>query len=472
MLPHTIRARWLPVLFVARAAALADVIAYIVRNGGGSIVDMKTHDGVRGLVTTGAADTGSVLLEVPLACCLSDFGGEDTETVKPPDYARDQPWDVQLSCSVLAAHHAHELALVSSWPKAPVLAMSGSEEEWALACDIELESDLRESRNRCNTAFVQLQDATTEFSASADEFRDAMALVWSRALRIRAPRPVGTRRLLVPGLDLANHAEAPSAFYSYSPTRGGMLRLHAARRLNAGDPVTIKYADAGSEHFAALYGFVPAHNRQNAVILPLGRILEAAGSLITTTDHPHINSDERVALRASAPDERLLALLRSLLSTSTPAKPTGAGRAGVEPVWNDWQGDMGGMGGSPGSPEDDALYARALRLVGRAAMAEAEQLSAAGTAADTRTPSPGACGQLLITLRRSRITLLSTLSNSMCKLAERFEAGGGSAAAARTLLEVAIMEAEAAPFPVARRELDRWDKQEWDWDEKCYRDAT
>ena len=123
-----------------------------------------------------------------------------------------------------------------------------------------------------------LQIRTTTL-ATPQRFLEAVALVQSRALLLKIPRPIGRRRLLVPGLDLSNHAERPSALYAFSPTRGGVVRLHATRWLEPGDAVTIRYGDFDNAHFAQQYGFVPAANKLHAVRVPLRCVLppRAAG---------------------------------------------------------------------------------------------------------------------------------------------------------------------------------------------------
>ena len=86
---------------------------------------------------------------------------------------------------------------------------------------------------------------------SKEQFRDALEFVWSRCLRLNAGSH-GVRRLLVPFLDLANHESIPSAMYAYShcATGGPAIRLHAARELRAGEPVTITYGEHSNDHFA------------------------------------------------------------------------------------------------------------------------------------------------------------------------------------------------------------------------------
>jgi hypothetical protein len=189
-------------------------------------------DGLRGLIATCVAKPGDVLLEVPLACCLSDFGAGEA-AVEPPSWANGMKWTVQLACSVLAQRAANS-PLLADWPEAPPVPLLCDADELSLACDEALASRVREQRlwalGQCALALGAAETAAdTEAAttlATPQQFLEAVALVQSRALLLKIPRPIGMRRLLVPGLDLSNHAEQPTALYTFSPTRGGVVRLH------------------------------------------------------------------------------------------------------------------------------------------------------------------------------------------------------------------------------------------------------
>ena len=61
--------------------------------------------------------------------------------------------------------------------------------------------------------------ASTPFPYTAAAFRDALSLVGSRVLRLSVGR-LGTRRLLVPLLDMANHDARPSAIVTTAAAGG------------------------------------------------------------------------------------------------------------------------------------------------------------------------------------------------------------------------------------------------------------
>ena len=453
---------------VYQSIGCSPIFPWVASNGGGGTVaigiDPLTN--IRGLLAQEPADKGDVLLEVPLALCLSDFGATTPVATEPPAFAKDLPWNVQLTCAVLAMPPASEMAV--SWPEAPVLPIFAADQVEQLACDKELARSAVSEYSWCDEQHVACTAAADEHGAvppPIDAFRDAMALVWSRALRIRGPRDTGLRRLLVPALDLANHAETPSAIYAFSPTNGGVVRLHAARRIEAGQAVTINYADdLSSSHFALYYGFVPHSNAADAVELPLTTILAGAPA------PPRDGGDENAAwtesrladagvepsqlfkLHAKAPSLVLLTTLRSLLAgepVRDPASLTCTGCSGV----------VAGFGDG----EDDALAATTLRIVADAAQTEAKRLEDAA-----RGDEGGEVATLLLALRGRRIALLDELVASMMMLADRFDAGGGAAASARVLLECAVMEAEPKPYPIAPRLLEQWCAQAWDWEKAEY----
>jgi hypothetical protein len=263
-------------LFPSRPAALATatatatataspIFSWLASNGGGASVAVGTSpDGLRGLVATSAAQAGDVLLEVPLACCLSDFGAGEA-AIEPPGCTKGMEWTVQLACSVLA-HQLDDSPVLQGWPEPPPVPLLGSDDELALACDDALAARVREQRlwavGQCALALDAAEAAGDDTLAAALRARDgapfieALALVSSRALLLKASREVGItylkpslppsppsppapsacllstpltlrcpteqvgmRRLLVPCLDLANHAERPSALYAFSPSR-------------------------------------------------------------------------------------------------------------------------------------------------------------------------------------------------------------------------------------------------------------
>ena len=77
----------LALLVSSPAAALATsttIFSWLASRGGGAgVATGRGPDGLRGLVAISKAKPGDVLLEVPLACCLSDFGAGSAATEPP-----------------------------------------------------------------------------------------------------------------------------------------------------------------------------------------------------------------------------------------------------------------------------------------------------------------------------------------------------------------------------------------------------
>ena len=481
------------------------------RGGGASVAVGAGSDGLRGLITTRAAKPGDVLLEVPMACCLSDFGAGEA-AVEPPSWTSGMEWTVQLACSVLAQRAANS-PLLADWPEAPPVPLLCEADELSLACDEALASRVREQRlwalGQCALALGAAEAAADTASATTlaapRPFLEALALVQSRALLLKIPRPIGMRHLLVPGLDLSNHAEQPSALYAFSPTRGGVVRLHATRWLEPGDAVTIRYGDFDNAHFAQQYGFVPASNKLHAVRLPLRCLLppkadgEASGTATGTEGAEGeleeggeeaegeeaegeeaeggqlsalgVDGAERFELHTSAPAKELLPALHAVLTGRAVDPARGACACG------DWDGGkVGGFGVG-----DEARAAHALRGVAHAAAAEARRIKAVAEAAEARAPQPASeAAAVLRALRCSNLQLLESCTASTTRLSKMFEtaagegseqgggAGGGVGLAARMALEAAVMEAEPPPCPMSGRELEGYAKRAWDWEGGVY----
>jgi len=492
-------------LAVSTAPATHPLLSWLSSSGGGASVAVGTAaDGLRGLVATRAAQPGDVLLEVPLACCASDEC-TDAPTLQPPSCTAGMHWQVQLASTVLASRAQGEQSLdwLSSWPEPPPMPLLCTDDELSLACDEPLAQRVRDDRAWAETQSALVAAAADEegdaelaaaIRATPTAFLEALALVKSRALRLKATRAIGMRYLLVPVLDISNHDAKPTAIYSFSPTRGGVVRLHAARRLEAGSAVTIRYGDAGDEHYVEQYGFVPRANAPNAVELPLLRILQSAEQHGDDNDDSGDEGEsgtgssgaveggtgwsaERLsalgvdgaapfALHASAPSVELLATLRAVLCAQAVDPLRGACGCG------DWEGGkVGGFGEG-----DEELAAAALRCVARAAAAEAQRIETLGNTVDGRAGEGGAgseAGAVLRELRQSKLRLLKSLGASATRMAAAFAqahaaGGGGAGMSARMMLEAAVMEAEPPPFPLAPRQLDSFAAREWDWDRASF----
>ena len=481
------------------------------RGGGASIAVGTDHNGLRGLVAGCDSKPGDVLLEVPLSCCLSDAAADPatvgSPSVQPPPCTTGLDWQVQIACSLLVQRAMMATADDTSpdvlgsgldgWADTPNLPFLLSDDHLALAGDDDFEHEVRGQREWAAeqlelaraAAEAQEDSVLMDCLRSARPFDEALASVWSRALRIRAPRPIGTRFVLAPLVDLANHDERPSALWEVSATKSGVIRLHATRSLSAGEPVTIAYGNQyDNAHFVRQYGFVPNANNADAVAVPLLRVLQSAHEeedelsapsprmarptwtaerLMSMGVDPNTPSPPK--MHALAPSMELLGSLRLLLSgrsisTSGPCVP------------GDW--DNGKAGGF--ADGDDAQAAAALRCVARAADSEASRIRCLSGAARTAGGASAADSATdtgvgnLYALHESKLALLTSLAEASDRMALSFSrahdsASGKSASmSARMALQMAVMAAEPQPKPFSPRELEMYARREWDWVAMAY----
>jgi len=207
------------------------LVTWVCNHGGGSLVRAVDDHGLRGLVANVDARVGDVLLEVPLALTISDVDGSDETTPRLPGAApcwtSQLPWNVQLALAVLERRRVDpEDPFIASWPVTPpALPIRCDADELALASDPSVAQKAGEAFFWLDEQYWLAREAAEAAEAadeddklmatfpSANEFRDALELVWSRCLRLTT-REHGVRRLLVPLLDIANHESIPSAMYA------------------------------------------------------------------------------------------------------------------------------------------------------------------------------------------------------------------------------------------------------------------
>jgi hypothetical protein len=446
------------------------LLRWICERGGGSAVRVATHDGVRGLVMERAARPGDVLLEVPLSLTISDIGDGSQPPLpgSAPAWTSGLPWNVQLALALLERREDVKGSpdpFLESWPSEPPPLPSRCEaDELALACDPKLATKASEAYFWLDEQYWLASEALkssctdqleTTSEISRQEFRDTLELVWSRCLQLSAGDH-GKRRLLVPYLDLANHANVPSAMYAFASgaTGGPAIRLHAARALKAGEPVTITYGEHTNTHFALYYGFVPHPNPFDAVEVTLKDVLSVLPSQLTGPA-PEDGWDAAIdALEGSETLEGASAHDAFNLYAAGPAAPLWHALVALLP---------------PGSATSEAAAAKALSLTA-AAIEDAlwgpgaSAASDAGIAADQKlldasdkdSEELSARAELLVRLRQSRRWLLASLRQEMDRVAE----DGG--------LFPELLAVTPALYPILDElpieELTSWETRKWDWE--------
>lgn len=255
---------------------------------------------------------------MPLRCTLGDGckrgdSGDETPVAAGPGWAKKLPWNVQLALGVLERRKDPEWsAFLDSWPAAPALPKDLEEEELEEAQDEDLEVKAGGTffwlEDRYEDAREAYEAAESDsFPWSEEDFRWALAHVWSRCLRL----DLGSqrRRLLVPLLDLGNHDSNPSASFEHLPSERAVC-LVALRDMQPEDAVTYSYGEHPNEHFLLYYGFVPAENPYDFVNVTFSKVLSFLPGYDETLDLKEFGG---VLLRANAPDVSLLQVLHAVL---------------------------------------------------------------------------------------------------------------------------------------------------------------
>lgn len=306
------------VLLVAGPAFTEPLWQWLSERGGDGCVEGKSVGGLRGLAVKKAVKKGEVILQVPLRCTLGDGckrgdSGDETPVAAGPGWAKKLPWNVQLALGVLERRKDPEWsAFLDSWPAAPALPKDLEEEELEEAQDEDLEVKAGGTffwlEDRYEDAREAYEAAESDsFPWSEEDFRWALAHVWSRCLRL----DLGSqrRRLLVPLLDLGNHDSNPSASFEHLPSERAVC-LVALRDMQPEDAVTYSYGEHPNEHFLLYYGFVPAENPYDFVNVTFSKVLSFLPGYDETLDLKEFGG---VLLRANAPDVSLLQVLHAVL---------------------------------------------------------------------------------------------------------------------------------------------------------------
>lgn len=130
----------------------------------------------------------------------------------------------------------------------------------------------------------------------SDDFLDALDLVSSRTIR------VGDQLLLVPYLDMANHASADEGggYYAYDDSRDEICLVTGNRKVCRGEEVLLDYGDRANADWIIHYGFLPNRNTADKVLLPDTRRTISWQDLPLTYADPSVR-EECQAFLAKAP---------------------------------------------------------------------------------------------------------------------------------------------------------------------------
>ena len=259
--------------------------------------------------------------------------------------------------------------------------------------------------------------------------------------------------------------------YALGIARNGepAIRLHAARPLRAGEPVSITYGEHTNAHFALYYGFVPQPSPFDEIEVTISDVLAVTpaelrgqpplagweAAVEALAGHEVLNGkapSEPFSLRATAPDTALFRALELLLGGEAAAARAIALVAAAieEALW--------GGGASDSDAEEAGIRAdeRLLESVSRDKLSE--------LARDTLSER----GALLVRLRLSRRRLLASLRVAMREAADALEdAADGAREVASAALAARLAAASPSVYPqldaLPLDELQAWESRQCDW---------
>ena len=201
----------------------------------------------RGLVATEDLKPGDVALRIPLSCALVE-----------PDVDNDKDsWTGRLANQLLDQKHSFYTCALPVPPSTPARG------DWP-------EQLLDEFQN---SAFCKEIDAALDWRykkweshcgsyQERQEFLDKLDLVCSRTIRI------GKKLMLVPLLDMANHASRQQGGGFYKLDGSNVCLVAGERGIRKGNEVTLDYGTRTNEDWLIHYGFLPDRNLAETILLP------------------------------------------------------------------------------------------------------------------------------------------------------------------------------------------------------------
>lgn len=231
--------------------AVREIGNLIERTGGIKRCDVvHTHCG-RGLVATEDLGPGEVALSVPRDIALVE-----------PDLGEANHWAGRMALRILDAQNDMYMRALPAPPPTPARGDWPDEILRALD-DCMLEAEIDAAYFWRHEQWARYADTVGDQRA----FLDALDLVCSRTIRI------GEELLLVPWLDLANHASClqGGGYYACDGSTGNICLITGARPIRQGDEIRLDYGARPNFHFLLYYGFVPDRNPADSTLLPHSR---------------------------------------------------------------------------------------------------------------------------------------------------------------------------------------------------------
>ncbi|PRW44382.1 Histone-lysine N-methyltransferase setd3 [Chlorella sorokiniana] len=310
------QARRTPRLAVATAAAgpeaapqqqesaLQPFLRWAIANGveGVGAADSKIalyegEGGERGVVALQPIPSGQVVMRIPLRLAITDQVDDDDDAdaqqAQQAQQERELPWSVRLAGRLLAkaaegdaCPWAPYLAVLPQQVPSPLTAFS-----WEDVQALEYQPMLRQLEHTTWLASsAGQQPGGSRFSR--EQWDWALSVVHSRTFG--APGPAGGVgvRMLVPLVDMLNHAgdfilsppgssnsaEGGPSVQAFENVRWDLrapagpegewaMEVAATRDISAGEEVLLSYGERGNDDFLLHYGFVPPRNPHDDVTL-------------------------------------------------------------------------------------------------------------------------------------------------------------------------------------------------------------
>ncbi|KAG2446144.1 hypothetical protein HXX76_000741 [Chlamydomonas incerta] len=480
------------------AGDLENFLGWLVANGvrgigreDSKVALFEAEGGERGLMCEEPIATGEVVLEVPLRLALTDHPGDEESNQLMYEGA---PWSVRLACKLLRHKAAGASSPWSAYVRvlptqvpAP-LETFGWEDITGLRYPAAEEALHAADWLRADAAEAAGEQATG--GLGPEDFNWALSVVHSRTFANAAPGGGVGVRMLVPLIDMMNHAgdeaqlgpggEAPAGQEALalglggavvakdnvrwdllppgrSGTGGWAMAVSATRPLATGQELMLSYGERSNDDFFIHYGFVPRANPHDDAVLWAD--LEAALEW-----HYSRFGAQRVS-EAEAEPLYAAALAAGLAEQEAEIRQRLAAAGSKEPPAQQPPAAQGAPGAAPADPlaalPDEVLrQLQQIKVLSRGRVTEAVMRAFAAVSGETAAAAAAAaaaeravavrCAELLQSMARPAATPTAA-ADSSADGDEDVEAAGAAQAQAQALpaggllVDLALLLADAEP---------------------------
>ena len=215
----------------------------------------------RGLVATRNLKAGEIALRIPISCALvePDNLGDDEE---------NNHWAGRLALKVMKGRKSGRSNCVytNALPEPPCTPVRG--DCWPTTNYIQEFDDI-EFENEIDTTIVwrykqwEIHCSSGKYNEEDRQpYLDALDLVCSRTIRC------GNDLMLVPLLDMANHASQEENGGYYKRDGCDICLMVGERGVKIGEEITLDYGQRQNKDWIIHYGFIPTRNNIEYVTLP------------------------------------------------------------------------------------------------------------------------------------------------------------------------------------------------------------